>query len=222
MGDLQNAPTIKVFVLTVDFPSEPYGFFVGKSVNPLLDKYTHFAIIDSDIIVEGDFHKLPLEYSDADIIGVHVIPTSRIYRLWESLTFWVRLGPRIRGCAMILSSDFLKRVGGYPELPFACDTWLLQRSKKSIVSRVKVFHHQPFSLSHAIRRQIRDGQSRSVLRYPSWRTILHSIFRLRPLVLTSYIYYQMVGHPGETMFSRRWSKRAKSPPAFRQLPSDCD
>jgi hypothetical protein len=206
---VSESTAVKMLEVRVDFPTEPYGQYLGRIINPALDNYTHFAVIDDDVTVESDFYNLPARFPDADVIGVRVIPTSRVFRIWEKLTFWVRFQTRVRGCAMILRSDFLKRIGGYPKLPFACDTWLLQQSDKTTLSEVRAFHHQPFGLRGSAWRQLRDGQSRVVLGYPMWKTALHGIFRLRPLVLIAYLYYRINGIPTNAIFSRRWSERAK-------------
>ena len=135
--------------------------------------------------------RLPNKYPDAEIIALTAIPISRVYRTWERLTYWIRLGDRIRGCATIYSSSFLKRLGGYPDMAYFCDTYLLQKSRNTVLSDVKAYHDQKFSLRHAVHRQITDGAGRANLKYPLWKTILHSLVRVRPFVLLSYLYHRM-------------------------------
>jgi len=125
-----------------------------------------------------------------DIVGFNVVSSSRIFRVWEKMTYWLRLSPRVRGAAMLLSSDFLRRIGGYPTGEFV-DTILLQKSNRTIVAPLTVCHNQRFDFKHSVRRQISDGRFRAEIRYPFWKTLLHSVFRLRPFVLISYVFHRI-------------------------------
>lgn len=149
-------------------------------------------MLDKDIVIDDAFYTLPDKWPEADIIAANVIPTSPVRKFWEKLTYWARLGPRIRGGAVIYSCSFLRRVGGYPAKGPA-DTILLSLSKNIIVSEIKALHTEPVSLSHSVRVQIRDGKNRAMIRYPAWRTILHAVVRLRPFVLASYTYHRLKG-----------------------------
>src|SRR6266571_2104426 len=148
--------------------------------------YTHIAIIDRDVTVPDRFYHLAEKWPHADLITVLVDPSSLLMRIWE-LTYRVKLAERLRGCAVIYNTCFLERVGGWPlvETP---DTWLLSRAKITILDdSVHAVHHQDLDLKHSINSQLRDGRSRAELGYPFWKTLLHSIFRLRPLVLIGYL-----------------------------------
>ena len=171
-------------------PPETYGGFVSKQVNPHLDEYTHFLILDSDSVGEFSPDGIAEQYGTADIVGFDVISSSRVFRSWEKMTYSLRLGPRVRGAAMLLSSTFLKRIGGYPSSEFV-DTILLQKSNKTVVAPIKVYHQQRFDLKHSISRQISDGKFRATLKYPFWKTLLHSIFRVRPFVFLSYVFHRI-------------------------------
>lgn len=194
---------IRPIVVTPTYrPPETYQGHLKRVIDPLLDNYSHILLVDRDMIVPKEFNDLPFEHPDAEIITVHVRSMSRVFALWERLTYGVRLGPRMRGSAVVYSTMFLKRVGGYP-LKTSPDTWLLQHSPKVVQADVIAWHGQPFSLAHAVRKQLQDGESRVELGYPVWKTVLHSVFRLRPLVLPSYLYYrgrlarQRVGRPSQ-------------------------
>lgn len=145
--------------------------------------YTHIAIIDADVEVPKPFWYLCDHYPDADIIGTTVVPSSRIHRLWEK-TYRVKLKPRVRDCATIYSTRFLERVG-WPESETP-GTVLQQQARIIIHSDVRVIHNQSLSLRHSVKIQLRDGRSRAMVNYPFWKTLLHSIFRVRPLVLYGY------------------------------------
>jgi hypothetical protein len=171
-------------------PPETYGEFVSKIVNPLIDDFSHFLILDNDTTYDFSADKVAEQFGTADIVGFNVVSSSRIFRAWEKMTYWLKLSPRVRGAAMLLSSNFLRRIGGYPSGEFV-DTVLLQKSGRTIVAPFTVYHDQRFDLKHSVRRQISDGRFRAELRYPFWRTLLHSVFRIRPFVLLSYIFHRL-------------------------------
>lgn len=182
------SPRTKIVVVRFQ-PPETYGGYVSKQVNPYLDEYSHFLILDSDTVCSFSADEIAGQYGAADIVGFDVISSSKIFRLWEKMTYWLRLAPRVRGAAMLLSSRFLKRIGGYPNSEFV-DTILLQKSSKTVVAPIKVYHQQRFDLRHSVSRQISDGKFRASLQYSFWKTLLHSIFRIRPLVFLSYVFYR--------------------------------
>ncbi len=171
-------------------PPETYQEHIAKRVNPFLDEYTHVAIVDADTEVPKEFYGLPEHYPDAEIIAPKVVPTSRVYRAWETLTYWIRLSRfRLRGAAVIYSTGFLKNVGGYPMVDTP-DTWLYHKAKKVVQIPMKVYHRETFDLRHSIYTQRRSGKARAEMKQSLWRVAAHSLFRLRPLVLFYYLYYR--------------------------------
>jgi hypothetical protein len=182
---------VRVKTVVVKFqPPETYGGFVSKIVNPLLHDFTHFLILDGDTTYDFSPDHVAEKFGAADVVGFNVVSSSGIFRAWEKMTYWLKLSPRVRGAAMLLSSDFLRRIGGYPTGEFV-DTILLQSSMQTIVAPFIVYHNQRFDLKHSVWRQISDGKFRAELRYPLWKTLLHSIFRVRPFVLLSYVYHRL-------------------------------
>lgn len=172
----------KLVLITPDFnPPETLGHHLKDRIDPLIPNFSHVGIIDRDIYVPPQFFDLPAKYPDADIIGNDVRPVSLIHRAWET-TYGVRLKERIRGGAIIYSTKFLWKVGGYPDTTTP-DTWLEKQARFTVFSALKVLHDQPFDFKHSVHIQLRDGKSRAELNYPLWKTTLHAIFRLRPLVL---------------------------------------
>lgn len=171
-------------------PPETYQGDVSKKVNPYLADYTHVILIDRDIEVPKEFFDLPSQYPDADIIAPRVIPASTMFRVWEAVTYSIRLDRmRIRGSPIIYSTKFLKRVGGYPEVE-SPDTWLLYRAGKIVQVPLKAIHHENFNLRYSIKKQIDRGKARAEMKQPFWRVAAHSISRLRPVVLFAYLYYR--------------------------------
>jgi len=172
-------------------PPDTYAKHVADKVNHLLNDHTHVIIVDSDTVVPKDFYDLPKLYPGAEIIAPRVIPTSLVYRVWETLTYWIRLNRlRLRGCAVIYSTEFLKRVGGYPEVT-APDTWLGNRAVKIAQVPMKAYHTEAFNVRHSISTQVRSGKARAELKQSVWRVAAHSLFRVRPLVLVVYLYQRI-------------------------------
>ncbi len=182
---------MRLLIVTPKYvPPETYEEHIAKRVNPYLDDYTHVVILDADTEVPKEFYELPGIYPDAEIIAPKVIPTSRVYRVWEFLTYWIRLSRiRLRGAAVIYSTAFLKRVNGYP-IVSAPDTWLYNQATKIVQSPMRAYHRERFDLGHSIYAQRRSGKARAELKQPVWRVTAHSLFRLRPLVLFYYLYYR--------------------------------
>jgi hypothetical protein len=175
-------------------PPETLAHNLQSQINPLLDRYTHIGIIDRDVTVPAEFYELH-HVHESEIIGVHVRPSSMIIRLWES-TYHIRFNERVRDCAVIYRTDFLKRVGGIPDSPTP-GSILLKEARTVEIAPITVIHHQSFDLRHSIKIQVRDGLSRAEMKYSFSKTILHGIFRLRPLVLLSFLYYRVYGSPEE-------------------------
>ena len=172
-------------------PPETYAEHVAGRVNSFLNEYTHVIIVDTDTVVPKDFYDLPELYPGAEIIAPRVIPTSPVYRVWEMLTYWIRLNRlRLRGCAVIYSTEFLKRVGGYPEVTTP-DTWLRNRAVKIAQVSMKAYHKEAFNVRHSISTQVRSGKARAELKQSVWRVAAHSLFRVRPLVLFVYLYQRI-------------------------------
>ena len=163
-----------------------------RHIDPLLDSYTHIAIVDRDVTVSEEFYYLHEKCLNADIITVEVHPSSRIFDVWERLTYWIRLEERHRGCAVIYRTGFLKRIGGWP-MATTPDTVLWQKARFVVSLPVVAIHHQSFNWVHSIHNQLRDGRSRAEIHYPFWKTLLHSIIRVRPLVFFAYVWEMLNG-----------------------------
>ncbi len=177
-------------------PPETYSESVARMVNPVLDIYSHVAIVDDDTSVPEEFFQLPDEYPNVDIIVPRVLPTSRIYRTWEALTYWLRLNPvRARGCAVIYSTEFLKRIGGYPSWTEQYEDTYILRKANTVVQYKKLiaYHMENFSLRKSIERQKRQGRARAKLHDSLWRVLAHSIVRVRPVLFFAYISQRTSG-----------------------------
>ena len=67
------------------------------------------------------------------------------------------------------------------------DSWLRQHAATIKIVNMTVYHDQKFSIQKGFENQLRDGFSRAELGYPVWKTLLHSIMRLRPFVIVGYL-----------------------------------
>jgi len=189
-----KSENVNCLIVTPQYaPPETYQGDVSKKVNPHLNEYTHVAVVDSDIEVPKEFYDLPRQYAEADLIAPKVIPTSPLFRLWEAVTYGIRLNRlRIRGSPIIYSTHFLKSVGGYPDVE-SPDTWLLHRAGKIVQVSMRAYHHEKFDLRYSLEKQISRGKARAQQGQSAWRVAAHSIFRGRPVVLFAYLYYRRKG-----------------------------
>lgn len=162
---------------------------------------SHVAVVDKDVTLPEGFFQLPERFPDADIIGVDVIPSSLLFRIWERLSFWIMLKPRVRDCAVIYKTRFLLDQNGFPESETP-GTILQRKATRTVVSDLKAVHNQSFNLKHSLKIQIRDGRSRASMRYSFWATLFHSLFRVRPFVFVSFTYYRFRGERFE--FGHPW------------------
>jgi hypothetical protein len=173
-------------------PPETLAENLKKQIDPLIPVTDFIGVLDMDVEPDKKFRDLPERVDDAqnlyDIIAPRVVSSSRVYRFLDWFEDHLVFSARIRGCAVWYNMMFLKRVGGFP-LVTTPDTWLRSKSMGTlIVWSCVVVHQQNFSLSHGVSNQWRDGKSRAELGYSFWKTVLHSIFRLRPFVLVSYLW----------------------------------
>jgi len=92
---------VRVKTVVVRFqPPETYGGFVSNIINPVLNEFSHFLILDSDTVCDFSVDNIAKQFGVADIVGFNVISSSRTFRLWEKMTYWLKLSPHVRGCAM--------------------------------------------------------------------------------------------------------------------------
>src|SRR6266704_320945 len=125
---------VRVKTVVVGFqPPDTYGGFVSNIANPVLNEFSHFLILDGDTVCDFSVDNIAQQFGSADIVGFNVISSSRTFRLWEKMTYW---------------------------------------------------------LKHSVMRQVSDGKFRAELRYPFWKTLVHSVFRVRPFVLLSYVFHR--------------------------------
>lgn len=159
-----------------------------------------YAVVDADVVLSRDyFEVLFREMDGATIVSGGIITASqnalgKLVRLWEQSFRLAPLGSFPRGCALMVSKRFIDEIGGFRDVP-APDTYLLQEArsrghKVAIISGAKAYHTRALTLRGVIDRQIRSGKARRVQGWPLWRTILHSVLRLRPFVMWGYVRWR--------------------------------
>jgi glycosyltransferase involved in cell wall biosynthesis len=166
------------------------GFFNSSG------KYVY--IIDADIVVPSNFFKRTLSLVNEKVVSVsasvRTYPSTlinKIYSAWEKTYEITPFGRSPRGAARVILRRALYEVGGFRDVP-APDTDLdIRLKKKGYVSlycnKVYVWHIREITLKKAINGQISAGISRYILRISFVQTLMHSIFRFRPLVIYGWI-----------------------------------
>ena len=77
----------RVKTVIVNFrPPETYGGFVSKVVNPVIDDFSHFLILDNDTTYDFSADNVAEQFGAADIVGFNIVSSSGIFRAWEKMT----------------------------------------------------------------------------------------------------------------------------------------
>ena len=156
-----------------------------------------YAIVDADVILSPNYFEILFrEMSDATIVSGEIVTASpnllgRLVKIWERTFKFAPVGRFPRGCALMISKEFLDEISGFPDL-VSFETRILEQAQNRgrrvlIVPEARAYHTRKLALRQIVARQIRSGQARRELHWPIWRTILHALFRLRPFVLWGYL-----------------------------------
>jgi glycosyltransferase involved in cell wall biosynthesis len=158
----------------------------------------YVSVIDADIYVPTDFFRTGLEAlkSDANLSCVssrlqlpRTTTFERLYHIYERLFRDISLNREARGaCRIYRVSDLerLYKIGSLKDV-IAPDTYLSSLFLRPVHELPIVsMHARRITLSRCIHGQILSGKARRELKLPLWKTVLHSIFRLRPFVLVGY------------------------------------
>lgn len=159
-------------------------------------KSPFYAIVDADTILPPDyFETLLRNVGDTVIVSGQIVTDSpnllgKLVKLWERTYKFAPIGRYPRGCALMISRDFIDEIGGFPDMP-AFETELIKQAQTkgkgvTIVPQTKAYHARKLTISNVVARQIRSGKARRQQHWPLWKTILHAIFRFRPFVLWGY------------------------------------
>jgi glycosyltransferase involved in cell wall biosynthesis len=158
----------------------------------------YLSIIDADIAIPVNFFRelLPMIRGDVASVAARVVTYSdtfwnRLFYAWEKTHEIAPLGREPRGAARLILKSALDEINGFRDVPTPdtdIDLRLAKRGCKSVAeSAVKVYHLRHLSLAKMVGGQINSGRGRYALGVGLVRTIGHSIFRFRPLVICGWL-----------------------------------
>jgi glycosyltransferase involved in cell wall biosynthesis len=154
----------------------------------------YIAIVDVDILIPSDLFKrlMPILKNRIASVDVRVVTYpdtfwNKLMYAWEKTYSFTPAGRGHYGGVRIILREALDKIGGFRDV-FSVDTDVDFRLAEAgyaslVVSTIKAYHIRHLSLRKAIRGQIRMGQGRYMVGYSFMRTLAHSVFRLRPLVV---------------------------------------
>ena len=156
------------------------------------------AIIDADITVPSNFLEQLLpqlkEYSSVSAVA-KTDPSqgllNRAVSAWEYTYRFAPFGKEPRGGARVILARDLAEVGGFHDVT-SWDTDIDNRLRKSghkvrLDASLSALHRRKMNLRRSLSYQIEMGKARRELGLSPSRSILHSIFRLRPFVIFGYV-----------------------------------
>ena len=161
-------------------------------------KGMYVGIIDVDIGIPISFFRnlVPMLGDRIASVAARVVTYpdtfwNRVMYAWERTRDVAPLGKQPYGAARVILKKALDDIGGFRDVP-APDTDIdLQFAEKGYrstgVSAVKVYHLRHLSLGKIVGGQINSGRGRYALGLGLVRTIGHSIFRFRPLVMCGWL-----------------------------------
>ena len=156
------------------------------------------AIIDADITIPADFLERLLpqlnEYSSVSALA-KTDPSqgllNKAVSTWEYTYRFAPFGKEPRGGARVILAHDLDEIGGLRDVT-SWDTDIDTRLRKSgrkvrLDPTLSALHRRKMTVRRSLSYQIEMGKARRELGLSLNRTLLHSIFRLRPFVLYGYI-----------------------------------
>ena len=164
------------------------------------------AIIDADMVLPVNFLEQLLpqlkEYASVSAIA-RTDPTQGLVNMvvssWERTYRVTPFGRQPRGGARVISMVDLKEIGGFRDV-ISWDTDLDIRFRRAgrkvrLDPGLTVLHRRRMTLRRSIAYQIQMGRARRELDVSLGRTLIHSIFRLRPFVIYGYVRGGSSGWP---------------------------
>lgn len=156
--------------------------------------------VDADIILENDWLLKLLPHLTDNVVSVSSYVKTRTGKQTLDFLMWLRdinykfapLGRQPRGAARLLNRQMLEKIGGLDFTKPTFDTALDQRIRSShYVSKqvydAKVTEIRQLTLTKILRHQLSSGESRRKLGISFFRTLAHSIVRVKPFILFGYV-----------------------------------
>lgn len=158
----------------------------------------YVSIVDADLVIPANFFRklVPMVKSDLVSVAANVVtyPSTfwnRMMYAWEKSRDVAPLGRKPYGAARVILKRALDEIGGFHDVPTPdtdIDLHFAEKGYRSIdVPAVRVYHLRRLSLRKMVGGQINSGRGRYALGLGLVRTIGHSIFRLRPLVICGWL-----------------------------------
>jgi glycosyltransferase involved in cell wall biosynthesis len=156
------------------------------------------VVVDADIIIPPNLLASLLPQLEQYAVVSPVVRTdssqgtlNRLVSLWERTYAIAPLGDQPRGGTRAISINALNSVGGFRDV-YAWESDLDKRLRGAgfrlkIDRSLRVIHRRKMTVRHSISYQIQAGRARKELHVSLFRTLLHSIIRLRPFVVVGYL-----------------------------------
>lgn len=165
----------------------------------------YFGIVDADVILPPNYFNYILYCMKRDeltcasgrVVDKPKRMVNRLIALWKRFNLrFSPLGKRPRGCALVIRRKLLDEIEGFADVS-APDTYVqneaLKRGYKiKLIDEIDVKHVRDEPFRKILKKQFQTGVARCELETPFLRTLLHGVFRLRPLVILghTYAYYK--------------------------------
>jgi cellulose synthase/poly-beta-1,6-N-acetylglucosamine synthase-like glycosyltransferase len=153
------------------------------------------AIVDADIRLEPEYFRKVFDAFGEGVVSVsgRVItepsnPFNKLYSIWEKTYDFLGAGMMPRGGNRVYRGEVLRRVRFSDVIAPDTDVDMRMQGKRVYLRDAVSYHMRRLTLGKCIRGQINSGRARRQLRIPFWRTLLHSIVRLRPFVIIGYLF----------------------------------
>lgn len=158
----------------------------------------YVSIVDADVVLPEDFFEKMLPLIKGETVSVSArVETypftlfNSVYYAWERTHELTPFEKEPRGAARIMLREVLCEIGGFSDVSAPdtdIDVKVRRRGYRSVYfNEVKVWHIRQITLRKILSGQLSSGVSRYNLGVGFMRTLGHSIFRARPLVLCGWI-----------------------------------
>ncbi|UCE95907.1 MAG: glycosyltransferase [Candidatus Bathyarchaeota archaeon] len=160
-------------------------------------KGKYIAIIDMDVVIPFDFFNVLLPMIRKSVVSVSPMvstyPSGVLNSIVSTWQKTYKLAPTGRGTygIRVILKDALDEIGGFKDV-LAVDTnvdlRLEQKGFQSIFTPlIRVYHMRRETWNSIVKKQIRAGQSRRMIRYGLLKTLAHAVLRFRPFVIAGWI-----------------------------------
>jgi len=156
--------------------------------------------VDADIILEKDWLIKLLPHLDEKTISISSSIKTRTGKMGMDFLMWLRdinyriipLSREPRGGARILNRELLNKIGGLDYDKPTFDTALDMRIRKlgyksKLVVNAGATEIRQLTIKGIVKHQLSSGEARKKLGISFGRTLMHSIFRIKPFVILGYL-----------------------------------